>query len=55
MTGWLAGWSQPVPSPAVTGMSGGSMGAMGSGMMSDADMVRSTPRAAPRSTAGGSR
>lgn len=37
MSGWLAGWQQPVPATSSSGMGG--MGQTGTGMMSDADMT----------------
>jgi uncharacterized protein (DUF305 family) len=37
MSGWLAGWQQPVPAASSSGMGG--MGQTGVGMMSDADMT----------------
>ncbi|MDQ2838864.1 MAG: DUF305 domain-containing protein [Actinomycetota bacterium] len=40
MSGWLAGWQQPVPAVSSSGMDGmGGMGQTGVGMMSDADMT----------------
>jgi uncharacterized protein (DUF305 family) len=40
MSGWLAGWQQPVPAASSSGMGGmGGMGQTGVGMMSDADMT----------------
>jgi uncharacterized protein (DUF305 family) len=37
MSGWLAGWQQPIPSSSTSGMGG--MDHTGTGMMSDADMT----------------